>query len=174
MLGPMQLRVDEIRWFGVQAVSSRWSRKSARQYRPSRGHTLRVRKVRHGNEAHRQGRSVAGSQPGALRTSLCAWLRRGVAACLLAWYGAGPLRARGCFTFLQSRLSAVEFLDGSRPRRRFRRCCDISWLSAAELRSYLRLGKALRPNPDGTRLGVGCCAASRDWQCAENHVPRHM
>jgi hypothetical protein len=57
-----------------------------------------------------------------------------VAACLLAWYGAGPLRARGCFTFLQSRLSAVEFLDGSRPRRRFRRCCDIF----SKLKAHLR------------------------------------
>jgi hypothetical protein len=68
-------------------------------------------------------------------TSLCAWLRRGVAACLLAWYGAGPHRAHGCFTLLQGRLSAVEFLDGLRPRGRFRRCCDVSWRSAAELRS---------------------------------------
>jgi hypothetical protein len=104
-------------------------------HRPSRGHTLRVRKVRHGNEAHRQGRSVAGSQPGALkllyaRGSEEVWR-------LACWLGMarGPHRAHGCFTLLQSRLSAVEFLDGLRPCGRFRRCCDISWLSAAELRS---------------------------------------
>jgi hypothetical protein len=63
----MQLRVDEIRWFGVQAVSSRWSPKTVRRSQTvSSTYATRAQGAAW-KRAHRQGRSVAGSQPGALK-----------------------------------------------------------------------------------------------------------
>jgi hypothetical protein len=61
MLGPMQLRVGEIPV--VRCPGCRQAMEPKERTSVTDRHTLRVRKVRHGNEAHRQGRSVAGSQP---------------------------------------------------------------------------------------------------------------